>query len=241
MKSIHILSKHGEFLVAVDDEDYDWLSSYKWRILKSRNTCYVNTHLKEGSGRMHRMIYKKHYGLLDDQDIDHKDRNGINNQKDNLRICNPSQNGINVAKYALSATSRFKGVTKHNCGWYARIKVNQSYQCIGVFVSERDAGIAYDIRAKQIFGEFAHLNVPDVLPIDIQRVKNLVKNPKKVKNATSKYFGVFFSKNRNRWGYNVHYAGKNKQRLHFKTEVEAATERDRYIVENSVPIQKSLS
>lgn len=242
MKVIPITSKHGLFECLVDDEDYEWLMSFKWRIIKGQNTVYAQTHVKSGTGRMHRLIYSKHGALLDEQSLDHRDRNGLNNQKTNLRICTGSQNGANIMKPDIGAvpSSRYKGVTTHDGGWYARIKVNQRYRCIAVMTDERDAAIAYDIKAKEHFGEFARLNVPEASTEDIERVMRSIANPKRVKNTTSCYLGVFWAKKNRRWGFNALYNGKNYQAVRFHSEHEAAVARDQHIREHNLPITLSL-
>lgn len=90
------LSK-GQFVI-VNDEDFDLLSKYKWHVLKSkRSHSYIaNTSIyKVGNLKMHRLIL----GLTDPKiKVDHKDRNGLNSTRENLRIATNQQNNRNKSE-----------------------------------------------------------------------------------------------------------------------------------------------
>ena len=92
--------------------------------------------------------------------IDHKDGNGLNNQKLNLRKCTILQNTQNRRKTDNKTSSIFKGVskTKGRNKFSAYITINKKRKRLGQFVSEIEAAKAYDKEAKQAFGEFAKLN-----------------------------------------------------------------------------------
>ena len=89
---------------------------------------------------------------------DHKDGNGLNNQRINLRMCSKSQNGINVKK--RGGTSKYKGVQYKCSKWHSAITKDRTCIPIGKFINEIDAALAYDKKAKELFGEFAYLNFP---------------------------------------------------------------------------------
>lgn len=90
--------------------------------------------------------------------IDHKDRNPLNNCKDNLRICNFSTNGINKTKQKGKYTSQYKGVHADKNKWRAAIYINNRRKSLGHFENEIDAAKAYNDAALKYFGEFAVLN-----------------------------------------------------------------------------------
>lgn len=98
-------------------------------------------------------------GLL----VDHKDNNGLNNQRENLRLASGSQNKANCAKYSNN-TSGYKGVTlrKERNTWRAQIRVNNKLIILGCFVDKEEAARAHDKAALLYFGEFAQLNFPQV-------------------------------------------------------------------------------
>ena len=151
----------GKFAL-VDDEDYDWLSQWKWHALKARNTYYAQRSAPIGGGkyknlRMHREIMKTPETLY----TDHIDGDGLNNQKANLRFCTLQQNQFNRSP-ERNCSSNFKGVSWKKSGqkWLATITVNKRLKHIGVFTSEIEAAKAYDNVAKEAYGEFARLNFP---------------------------------------------------------------------------------
>ncbi len=107
---------------------------------------------------MHRAILNAAKGEM----IDHKDGNGLNNQKNNLRFCTYSQNIANKAKRNISKQN-YKGIEKRKTGitWQTKICVNQQIIYIGTFNDEISAAKAYDKAAIKYFGQFAYLNFPE--------------------------------------------------------------------------------
>jgi hypothetical protein len=148
----HLKNSKIKGYALVDDEDYDWLNQWKWKI-DSKNyaiRCHKRKYIS-----MHRLILKQCKELI----IDHINRNTLDNQKHNLRIVTKSQNAMNKKNQAGSL-SRFKGVTRHKYSkkWQAQIMKNGKSKHLGMFNSEIDAALAYNNAAKEIFGEFALIN-----------------------------------------------------------------------------------
>jgi len=145
----------GKFAL-VDKEDYEYLCQWKWYACKDHNTFYAQASIyKNGKPTtigMHRLI-------LDAKQIDHKDGNGLNNQKENLRPCNGHQNQAN--RRPTKGTSKYKGVywNKQCNKWKSRIQFNGKRIHLGLFDSEIEAAKAYDKAAKLHFGEFARFNL----------------------------------------------------------------------------------
>ena len=80
----------GQFAI-VDAEDYEWLSRHKWCAAKSRDNFYAH---RFGDGtivNMHREIMRAPKGVI----CDHKNHNGLDNRKSNLRLCTSAQNQYN--------------------------------------------------------------------------------------------------------------------------------------------------
>lgn len=106
----------------------------------------------------HRLIYLYHHGVLPKQ-IDHIDRNPMNNRIANLRPCTTSQNQANQ-NHQRGNSSQWRGVSwREKWGkWVAQIAVNKKKMHLGHFDYECDAAMAYNEAALEHFGEFAHLN-----------------------------------------------------------------------------------
>lgn len=92
--------------------------------------------------------------------VDHEDHNGLNCQRENLRVCTNAQNVANQRKQKRGKSSQFKGVycKKRDGKWYAQIEANGEHKFLGSFADELDAAFAYDVAARQNFGEFALCN-----------------------------------------------------------------------------------
>lgn len=146
----------GKFAI-VDTEDYDHLSKHKWCATKNSQTFYACRARRGKKVFMHRLIANAPAGLL----VDHIDGNGLNNQKHNLRLCTITQNARNRGPNR-NASSRYKGISWSKCckKWQARIRPNRKTIHLGLFDNEIQAGIAYDRKAEELFGEFAYLNFP---------------------------------------------------------------------------------
>jgi hypothetical protein len=142
----------------VDDEDFEWLNQWKWCANKFQNRWYAYRGTKKPKMHtilMHRFIM----GATKGQEIDHKDGNGLNNTRNNLRFCEHYQNLFNK-KGNIISVSKYKGVSLHRRDklWRARIQINGKQRTIGYFKDEKKAAEAYDIEARKYFGEFAFLN-----------------------------------------------------------------------------------
>lgn len=153
------------FVTLVDDSDYEQLKKFKWHVYKNGDRYYATTNIKTdgiySAVKMHRLIL----GLTDTKIlIDHRNRDGLNNQRYNLRVATYSQNGANRAAKKNGA-SKYLGVyqcskkTKSkNIYWVAHIRFNKKGYYLGVFKTEQEAALVYNDKAKEFHGEFANLN-----------------------------------------------------------------------------------
>lgn len=94
--------------------------------------------------------------------VDHRDHEGLNNTRTNLRLATRSQNSCNNKK-TRGRSSKYKGVSRDKRGyWRAKIHFKGKHIFLGYFDNEIDAARAYDKAAKELHGEFAVLNFPQV-------------------------------------------------------------------------------
>ncbi len=164
MKIIYIDSpKYGVKEVMVDDEDYEYLSQFKWHVYKPWKTFYARKQTPGGWRKgqkdyMHRMILNLNDSKIS---VDHKDHNGLNNQKSNIRACTHQQNCRNHPS-EITSTSKFIGVSYsiERKKWCAQIGHNRKTIPLGRYSSEEEAARVRDKKAKELFGEFANLNFP---------------------------------------------------------------------------------
>jgi len=144
----------------VDAEDYERVSRYKWCLSRSGNQLYAQRRCRGKTIRMHQFIMRPPKGKV----VDHIDGNGLNNRRCNLRICTPQQNSWNHKRRKQpGASSRFIGVypyKKRPGKWYVKIKCGDERVNLGPFDSEIEAALARDRKARELFGEYASLNLP---------------------------------------------------------------------------------
>ena len=150
------------FLARVDASDFQSLALHKWyqatKRAKYRSYHYAARNDRLPDGRpvtifMHRQILALAPG--DRRDVDHKDGDGLNNTRANLRIASRSLHSGNKRRQANKRTSRFKGVYPNPGGGFrAQIK----HRVLGRFQHEEDAALAYNRAAAREFGHFAQPN-----------------------------------------------------------------------------------
>jgi hypothetical protein len=106
------------------------------------------------------IIIRMHQQILGITGIDHINGNGLDNRRCNLRSATNSQNQANRRKQK-NTSSIYKGVTwnKHAKKWLSQVKFNYEGIYLGLFISEIDAAIAYNAKAKELFGEYARINI----------------------------------------------------------------------------------
>jgi len=106
---------------------------------------------------MHRLITNAPAGML----VDHRNHNGLDNRRENMRVCTREQNSHNQRPYRGSSCG-YKGVTLHKRDgvFEVNIRYKGNLNYIGRFKDADDAARAYDKKAKELFGEFAYLNFP---------------------------------------------------------------------------------
>jgi hypothetical protein len=158
----------------VDPEDYGKVAIDDWQLYNNHNCKYYAVRLIDSKiVFMHRQIMSApSFGLAQGGQgkvIDHRNREGLDNRKSNLRIATRSQNNCN--RKQKKGTSKYRGVCwneKHK-KWRAYISFNGIYKSLGYFENEEEAGRAYDEAAKIYHGEFATLNFNEELTTNENR------------------------------------------------------------------------
>jgi hypothetical protein len=144
----------GRFAL-IDPEDFNKIKNYKWSLLDQKNGIfYATTNLLPDEGRkttirMHRLI------LETKKMVDHINGDGLDNRKNNLRVCTRQENAFNSKKFNTNK-SGYKGVCWHKQAkkWRAYIVINYRQISLGVFDTPEEAAKVYLAKAKELQGEF---------------------------------------------------------------------------------------
>ena len=133
----------------IDDSDFELVSKLvkRWRF----NGNYV-----VGGWpilAMHRVIM----GAKKGQQVDHINRNKLDNRRGNLRFCTVAQNQMN----SRPRRDVPKGVQwrEDRKAWIVRIGLNGRNHWVGYFKKLDEAKKAYNIAAKQYHGDFARTSM----------------------------------------------------------------------------------
>lgn len=146
----------GKFTI-VDDADFDWLNQSNWYFHHGYAVRKAPRHGgKQRMIHMHREILGTPMGM----ETDHRNGDGLDNRRANLRVCTSSENHMNERKRE-GMSSQYKGVSRlKRCKkWKAQIYYDGVCHRLGRFTDEADAARAYNTAAREHFGEFACLNV----------------------------------------------------------------------------------
>ncbi len=164
--SYKLVECSGGKFAKVDEGDYNLVIGLNWtsHYNPTSQTFYAenSAYLGQVNGKtitkcisMHRLLMNPEKGMF----VDHKNGDGLDNRRENLRVCTRAQNNSNRDKHMIG-TSKYKGVwkgknkTKYRCC----IRVNKQRIHLGYFENELDAAKKYNEAALLHHGEFANLN-----------------------------------------------------------------------------------
>jgi hypothetical protein len=152
MKSIPLTKGR---VALIDDEDYERVSQYKWCL-----SCGRYAQSKMGNRRnkpvyLHRFIMNAQPG----QEVDHINRNTLDNRRSNLRFCSHQKNMANSV-HVKKGASGYRGVflDKRRGTFYAQVVVNGKAYTSSGYRTAKEAAIAYNKMNNQHNGEFGILN-----------------------------------------------------------------------------------
>lgn len=144
----------GGYCATVDDGDFAWLSQWKWFAKKEKRTGLVyacrSQHAPRKTIRMHRLILGDPPGIQ----IDHRDLDTLNNQRENLRRATHAQNTTNRSVQKNNSIG-LKGVSPRDQKFIARIQSDGKSVHLGRFDTRADAANAYAKAAAALHGEFS--------------------------------------------------------------------------------------
>jgi hypothetical protein len=148
----------------VDIEDYDRVMEFKWSSLVCRRrnggdirTVYATRNVMGRQVMLHRFVL----GLPRDTsvEVDHRDHDGLNNRRSNLRPCTTGQNNANM-RPQIRSLSRLRGVhwEEFTKCWRVQIAANGKRYRFGRYHDPIVAAKVYNAAASWLFGDFAYLN-----------------------------------------------------------------------------------
>lgn len=143
----------GMFAI-VDRVDLHLVRGRKWHACERNRVWYASSYASKPP-LMHRLILDAPENVK----VDHRDGDGLNNTRANLRLATHAENMRN-SRLKVSNTSGFRGVYFHKQRgkWRATIRAGARRLSLGMFDTAEEAAIAYDRAAVIEHGEFASLN-----------------------------------------------------------------------------------
>lgn len=154
--------KSGDFTWLVSNSSRSKIGGIAGCLDKSigyRN-IYITIDGKTNKFKAHRLAWLYVYGVWPDKNIDHIDRNKLNNRISNLREATQQENMRNYTKQQ-NKSSRYLGVSWHkkHKKWTAKIMSNNRQKYLGIFTSEEEAALAYDKAALARDSRFVSTNI----------------------------------------------------------------------------------
>lgn len=165
MKKIYLCTykknpKHKDLFAMVDDDQYESLSKYNWHYMEQQKGFFYACRNVFNEGKTRQKKIRMHCEVMGNKYIDHKDHNGLNNQKENLRESCSKTNGYN-RKQQSNLSGGYKGVSLSRNKFKASIKINGNHNYLGTRDNPKDAARLYNDAALKYFGEFAYINKID--------------------------------------------------------------------------------
>jgi hypothetical protein len=214
---INIKNKAGETVLEclVDEDNWHDLTNYTWTL---GTLNYVNGYVNGKTVKMHRYIMNAEENDI----IDHINGIVYDNRKCNLRKSTHKLNAHNRRK-TTGTSSQYIGVCKEGEKWRAYIRYDDTTKTLGIYEDEIKAAIAYNLKATEIYAEYANCNKIDIEIFNKYKDEVLTKIKQKIENKKeplSKYRGV--QKINRKIGARIIHKGKGYFLGYFENEIDAA-------------------
>lgn len=165
-KSTRLIPLTQDKFAIIDAADMHLVDQWNWSASRRKNRKGIRWYAVRGTSvkgkgvriYMHREIM----AASSTAEIDHRNGDGLDNRRSNLRVATRQQNTRN-AGLRSNNTSGYKGVwwSRVSGKWACGITINARNIHLGLFLSKREAARAYDVAAANCFGEFARPNFPE--------------------------------------------------------------------------------
>lgn len=203
----------------IDNEDFNLIADKQLQLNERHGSSYA--YYKEGQKKI--WVHKVAMGT--ENQVDHINRNSLDNRKSNLRLCNVSENNRNRGKDANKPFySKYKGVYKLRDKFCSSIMFDKKSLFLGSYSTEENAARVYDEAAMFLFKDFCFLNFSysdeHIKFIQSLNVDYFIK--KYPGNKCYKCKGYFFNSARETFIVRLTIKGKRKLIGVYKTEEEAS-------------------
>ena len=160
VKASQEISLTRGLVAIVDVEDFEYLSQWKWFALTNKGSYYAALKCNASSPAHTHCEHRLLLIIPKNKECDHKDGDGLNNRRSNLRISTHQQNLCNQRNQRKPNSSPYKGVSwRKDIGkWAAYFNKNGRRTHLGVFIDEWEAALAYNAVAIEYYGDFAYPN-----------------------------------------------------------------------------------
>ena len=132
-----------QFLVLISPEDEELVAIARWHVVSIGNNLYVSSRIKNRTVYLHRFLMGLQHG--DPRQIDHINRNGLDNRRENLRFATNALNRQNFSERGYSNNSSgYRGVSwnKERQRWETYCTIAGKTKRLGRFVDVHEAGAA---------------------------------------------------------------------------------------------------
>lgn len=171
----------------IDAADADVVGARNWNLKRGTygRTDYAQSRGVPALGdsarmvRLHQLLWRS-WGLSGIPD--HKNGNGLDCRRSNLRPSTANENARNTGKRRHN-TAGYKGVSRHKASgrFTAQITVEGNVRHLGMFKTPEEAAAVYDLAAIKFFGEFARTNAHECTDPDLVQKLNAIAGGARLK------------------------------------------------------------